>query len=131
MATSKRRAIENLKLDGIASGVAKSERWTPQQKADALGFYRAYLSMRLKRGRRRFLAIDKKADKIWHAHIVNTVQYQKDCDRIFGRFLHHTPLPHPNLTAPQKVQYVKDVAEYTVECKVWVRPQPDSTWICI
>ena len=31
------------------------------------------------------------ADMFWHYHILDTVAYQIDCDRIFGRFLHHFP----------------------------------------
>jgi hypothetical protein len=116
MATSKRREIEKLKLDDIVRDVAKTEHWTPKDKREALRAYRAYLSMRLKRGRRKFLAIDEKADKIWHVHIVNTVRYKKDCNRIFGRYLDHTPLPHPKLTAKQKRQFDKDLDDYVAEC---------------
>ncbi|WP_443030636.1 glycine-rich domain-containing protein [Sphingomonas sp. RT2P30] len=30
-------------------------------------------------------------DSFWHAHILDTRAYQKDCDYIFGEFLHHYP----------------------------------------
>ena len=30
-------------------------------------------------------------DEVWHLHILHTIAYAKDCARIFGRFLHHTP----------------------------------------
>lgn len=30
-------------------------------------------------------------DQFWHAHIVDTIAYQKDCDQLFGQFLHHFP----------------------------------------
>lgn len=30
-------------------------------------------------------------DEFWHAHILNTKAYMKDCDAIFGRYLHHYP----------------------------------------
>ena len=129
--TAKRRVIKNLKLNAIANDVAKTEGWSAKDKTEAVRGYRAYLSMRLQRGNRRFLAIDGRADKIWHAHIVNTVQYRTDCKRVFGRFLDHTPLPHPKLTAPQKVQFAKDAADYTVECKTWSLIRPYSIWICI
>lgn len=33
----------------------------------------------------------KIADMMWHAHILCTEQYQKDCMTLFGRFLHHRP----------------------------------------
>src|SRR4051812_46443815 len=30
-------------------------------------------------------------DLIWHYHILDTHKYAEDCQRIFGRFLHHDP----------------------------------------
>jgi hypothetical protein len=31
------------------------------------------------------------ADKAWHAHIVDTLVYMRDCHTLFGCYLHHTP----------------------------------------
>jgi hypothetical protein len=33
----------------------------------------------------------KDIDMFWHAHILDTYQYEADCDRIFGYYLHHNP----------------------------------------
>ena len=30
-------------------------------------------------------------DKVWHQHILHTRDYARDCQRIFGAFLHHAP----------------------------------------
>lgn len=30
-------------------------------------------------------------DEFWHAHIMFTQKYMRDCRYIFGRYLHHTP----------------------------------------
>lgn len=30
-------------------------------------------------------------DRVWHAHILDTVQYRVDCERVFGGPLHHFP----------------------------------------
>jgi len=30
-------------------------------------------------------------DEIWHHHILDTRQYVKDCDCIFGYYFHHYP----------------------------------------
>ena len=51
---------------------------------------------------RRFLALTRRypdkgivpstvVDKFWHAHILDTKAYAADCDRVFGRFVHHFP----------------------------------------
>ena len=86
MAAPKRQAIKALKLGDIAKAVGKSQGWSTAQTNNALGAYRAYLSMRSQRGlRRKFLAIDKNADQIWHAPIINTVRYRNDSKKVFGR----------------------------------------------
>eukprot|EP01065_Artemidia_motanka_P014242 TRINITY_DN181_c0_g1_i3.p1 TRINITY_DN181_c0_g1~~TRINITY_DN181_c0_g1_i3.p1 ORF type:complete len:372 (+),score=134.37 TRINITY_DN181_c0_g1_i3:76-1191(+) len=37
-------------------------------------------------------AVPSKAiDEVWHSHIIDTRRYAGDCQRIFGRFLHHYP----------------------------------------
>lgn len=51
---------------------------------------------------KRFLALQAKypdesiapnvnVDKFWHGHILDTMKYAKDCEQIFGYFLHHYP----------------------------------------
>ena len=30
-------------------------------------------------------------DSVWHAHILDTKNYAKDCELLFGKFLHHAP----------------------------------------
>src|SRR5712691_9789186 len=37
------------------------------------------------------LAPCKDVDKFWHGHILDTLKYAEDCDRMFGCFLHHFP----------------------------------------
>ena len=34
---------------------------------------------------------NKLADYSWHSHILDTKNYTKDCQTIFGRYLHHFP----------------------------------------
>jgi len=37
------------------------------------------------------LAPSKDVDKFWHGHILDTLKYAEDCDKVFGYFLHHFP----------------------------------------
>jgi hypothetical protein len=30
-------------------------------------------------------------DEVWHDHILHTKDYFKDCERVFGHFIHHIP----------------------------------------
>jgi len=31
-------------------------------------------------------------DEVWHAHILHSEQYQFQCNKIFGSYLHHSPV---------------------------------------
>lgn len=33
----------------------------------------------------------REIDKIWHLHILDTEKYAKDCEHVFGYFMHHFP----------------------------------------
>ena len=37
------------------------------------------------------LVPSKLADEFWHAHILDTAAYARDCESVFGGFLHHFP----------------------------------------
>ena len=37
------------------------------------------------------LVPSKLADEFWHAHILDTAAYARDCEKVFGGFLHHFP----------------------------------------
>lgn len=52
--------------------------------------YRRYLSLKkLYPGVE--LVPNKLLDEFWHAHILDTVAYHKDCETVFGHYLHHFP----------------------------------------
>lgn len=37
------------------------------------------------------IAPTKEVDAFWHGHILDTMKYAEDCERVFGYFLHHFP----------------------------------------
>jgi len=37
------------------------------------------------------VAPSKEADKFWHGHILDTMKYAEDCNKVFGYFVHHFP----------------------------------------
>jgi len=37
------------------------------------------------------IAPDTNVDKFWHGHILDTMKYADDCQKVFGYFLHHFP----------------------------------------
>jgi hypothetical protein len=52
--------------------------------------YKRYLIMK-KNFPKLELAPSPLVDEVWHMHILDTRQYMKDCDRIFGFYVHHAP----------------------------------------
>lgn len=50
-------------------------------------------------------------DSFWHQHILDTRAYAKDCDRIFGEFLHH--FPYFGLRGDQDAKNLLDSFEVT------------------
>lgn len=52
--------------------------------------YRRFLTLKIAFPKA-VLVPTKLMDKFWHAHILDTAAYQRDCMRLFGKFLHHCP----------------------------------------
>src|SRR5947207_3142375 len=63
----------------------------PKQKAH-IGemWYKRFLKLKLYAGNIILVPTDI-IDQFWHAHILDTFRYRKDCDNIFGHYLDHSP----------------------------------------
>ncbi len=74
------------------SRVAKEDpTWDLDRRMAAEEAYRAFLerAKMLPQGQMARPTLD--VDKVWHAHILHTEKYARDCDSYFGYFFHHTP----------------------------------------
>ena len=67
----------------------EGEGWTSEQCESAELEYKRYLHLCLKYGRG--VVPNKIMDKFWHYHILDTEAYHRDCEAIFGHYLHHFP----------------------------------------
>ncbi len=66
------------------------EQWTFEQCEEAEREYKRFLTLiKLNPGVK--IVPTKQMDKFWHQHILDTVAYEKDCNQVFGFFLHHFP----------------------------------------
>lgn len=52
--------------------------------------YRKFLTLK-KLNPKVSLVPSKLVDKFWHEHILDTASYEKDCQQVFGHFIHHYP----------------------------------------
>lgn len=78
-------SMVKLKLMDKDEGLA----WTPAQCEDAEIEYKRYLHLCLLFGKG--IVPNKIMDSMWHFHILDTRAYHRDCESVFGFYLHHFP----------------------------------------
>src|SRR5713101_2171247 len=88
-------AIRALDLEPIKLRVMDpelGEGWTREYAESIEGAYRNYLTMLVKHPEDvENIVVSKDVDEFWHTHILHTMKYTEDCERVFGTYLHHNP----------------------------------------
>jgi len=64
--------------------------WTAEFCQEVEGLYRKFLSLNMHYPDKKICPTGP-IDEYWHAHILDTHAYARDCDALFGKFLHHFP----------------------------------------
>ncbi|HEX7636191.1 MAG TPA: hypothetical protein VF427_13055 [Noviherbaspirillum sp.] len=85
--------IRDLDLDPIKFKLMDKQEgygWTREQADQHELEYRRFLTLLVKYPGE-LIAPSKAVDKFWHGHILDTMKYAEDCERVFGYFLHHFP----------------------------------------
>lgn len=83
--------LSSLNFNAIAHRLMESEAgWTKTQTQQALAQYAMFLQL-VDLYPNTPLVPTGEIDRVWHHHILDTVKYEKDCQFLFGRFLHHSP----------------------------------------
>lgn len=86
-------AIFALDLEPIKTKLmdkTEGQGWTRAQADHYELEYKRFLAL-LARFPNETIAPNKEVDKFWHGHILDTMKYAEDCDKVFGFFLHHYP----------------------------------------
>lgn len=89
--------IDSINFDMIVEKITAPDEnvaklWSEEAARAAISYYRNFLKILRKHGESHdFLPPSIEIDEIWHHHILDTSKYQKDCQVIFGTFLHHYP----------------------------------------
>ena len=88
-------AIEALDLEPIKFRVMDAESgegWTSEYADGIERGYRNYLRMLVKHpGDIEDIVVSEDVDEFWHAHILHTMKYTEDCEKVFGTYVHHNP----------------------------------------
>src|SRR5690349_17854721 len=86
------KAIEALDFSRMKAKLShrKDGHWTEDTLNQAETGYRQFLKLAAKYPDAPVVPSEQ-VDEFWHAHIVDTQRYASDCERVFGRMLHHDP----------------------------------------
>jgi Glycine-rich domain-containing protein-like len=88
-------AAQAIDLEPIRRRIMDAERgegWTMERAVSVERAYRAYLAMLVKHpDAMESIVVSKDVDAFWHTHILHTMKYTADCQRVFGAYLHHNP----------------------------------------
>lgn len=68
----------------------KSDEWDLNRAETAVKNYKRYMALTKALGGLQ-LVPNGDIDEIWHMHILDTRAYMKDCNQLFGEYLHHFP----------------------------------------
>lgn len=83
--------INEIDFAEVINKMSRSRGWSRRHVLAACELYRHFLYLKRKNGDEQYLPPSEDIDEFWHAHILDTHKYQKDCQIIFGDYLHHYP----------------------------------------
>jgi hypothetical protein len=105
--------IASLDLSMVRKKVMALEGWNERIADYSELRYRRFLCMHLM-DRTLPLVPPQDIDAWWHQHILFTREYARDCQRLFGGFLHHSPASDADGEAEMLMQgYVKTARFYS------------------
>ena len=84
--------VKSLNFEKLKWKLSKSSEasWDADLCEFAESEYRKFLTLK-KLHPKVSLVPSKLVDKFWHEHILDTLSYEKDCSKVFNRFIHHYP----------------------------------------
>jgi len=123
-------AIRALDLDSVKARLMDpdlGEGWT-QEYADSIEeAYKTYLTMLVKyQEHAEDIMLAKDVDEFWHTHILQTMKYMDDCERVFGCYLHHNP--HVGKVTQQALEKRVALADKTRRLYEAEYAQPELAW---
>ena len=83
--------IAKLNLESVKRSLIEKLSWNKKMVERAEKEYREFLLLNRDAPKLGIVPWSDDLDTFWHQHILDTEKYAKDCDAIFGHFLHHNP----------------------------------------
>jgi hypothetical protein len=82
--------VEKVDFTMLKQKLGQEKGWSAEYQEEVESLYRNFLALNIIYPDRKICPTGP-IDEFWHAHILDTHAYKKDCDLLFGHFLHHFP----------------------------------------
>lgn len=82
--------VEMLDLSMLSRKLVEEHGWTNEFCSEVADLYRKFLALNMRYPEKKICPTGP-IDEFWHAHILDTHAYAKDCEFLFGSLLHHFP----------------------------------------
>lgn len=101
--------------------------WTQEQLDAVEREYRRFLALHLTHPDAAIVPCGD-VDAMWHFHILDTEAYGADCEKAFGRFLHH--FPYFGMRGEEDEKALVDAYDWTLSTyqEVFGEPVPAAVW---
>jgi hypothetical protein len=98
--------IVDLDLSKVRANLQSRRYWDASKNINLIDKeYRLFLYLIATNYKQTIVPWSDDLDELWHEHILDTKKYQEDCQKIFGRFIHHDPhLPKGSTVQVEKFQ---------------------------
>lgn len=108
--------VSSLDLSPIRTKLLDSDHgpgWSAEEVEEGERLYRYFLALQIAYPESEPPVVPTvSADEFWHHHILDTRKYEADCQRLFGRFLHH--FPYFGMRGPEDAKALADASEFTL-----------------
>jgi hypothetical protein len=84
------QSVAALDFAMIKRKLVEEYEWTHDACDDAERLYRMFLALNMRYPGQKICPTGP-IDEFWHAHILDTAAYARDCQALFGELLHHFP----------------------------------------
>ena len=82
--------VKKLDFRELKRHLREKRGWSIEHANDVEALYRRFLALKMVY-RGRFICPTDEIGAFWHAHILDTRAYERDCYALFGQYVHHYP----------------------------------------
>ena len=82
--------VKSLDFSMLTRKLIEEHGWTVEFCKEVESLYQKFLALNIRYPEKKICPTGP-IDEFWHAHILDTNAYEKDCNFLFGKLLHHFP----------------------------------------